>query len=46
MFTFFFGLLGFVISPFMELEKMEKVAVRSLLVVILSLIGILFLNSL
>ena len=45
MFVFFFGLLGFVVSPFMPLEKMEKVGGWSLVVTIISLIGILILNK-
>lgn len=44
-FTFFFGLLGFIISPFMRLEKGERVAGWSFLVAIISLIGILFLSN-
>lgn len=46
MFVFFFGLIGFIASPFMSLEKMEKVGSWSLVVTIISLIGILILNKL
>lgn len=45
MFTFFFGLIGFVVSPFMKLEKMEKVGGWSLMITILSLVGILILSK-
>ena len=45
MFTFFFGLIGFVVSPFMPLEKMEKVGGWGLVVSIVSLIGILILSK-
>lgn len=45
MFTFVFGLIGFVVSPFMKLEKMEKVGGWSLMITIISLIGILILNK-
>lgn len=45
MFAFFFGLLGFIISFFMELKKMEKVAGWSFLIALLSLVGILFLSN-
>lgn len=45
MFAFFFGLIGFIISPFMELKKMEKVAGWSFLITLLSLVGILFLSN-
>lgn len=45
MFVFFFGLLGFMVSPFMEIEKMEKVGGWSLVITILSLIGILILSK-
>ena len=45
MFVFFFGLLGFIVSPFIEIEKMEKVGGWSLVITILSLIGILILSK-
>ena len=45
MFVFFLELIGFMVSPFMPLEKMEKVGGWSLVITILSLIGILILNK-
>ena len=45
LFVFFFGLIGFVVSPFMPLEKMEKVGGWSLVISVISLIGILILNK-